>query len=120
MPILEIIRDSTLTNIHVKFEEIAKNLSRLTTYADDNHLYYAHPCDTALKNTLEVHTNSAIDWFINNYMDANPHKFQNIVLGGKPDISFSVSIHENLILPANNIRVLGVTLDVIASSLMLT
>ena len=47
----------------------------IANYADDNHLYYAHHCDIALKNNLEVDTNSAIDWFINNYMDANPHKF---------------------------------------------
>ena len=44
-------------------------------------------------------------------MDAKPHKFQSIVLGGKRDISFSVSVQENLILPTDNIRVLGVTLD---------
>ena len=44
-------------------------------------------------------------------MDANPHKFQSIVLGGKREISFSVSVQENLILPTDNIRVLGVTLD---------
>ena len=59
-------------------------------YADDNHVYYAHHCDIALKNT---------------HMDANPHKFQSIVLDGKREISFLVSVQENLILPTDNIRV---------------
>ena len=45
-------------------------------------------------------------------MDANPHKFQSVVLGGKREISFSVSVQENLILPTDSIRVLGgVSLD---------
>ena len=39
---------------------------KIANYADDNHFYYAHPYDIALKNTLEVDTNSAIDWFFNN------------------------------------------------------
>ena len=43
-------------------------------------------------NVVDCHDNSAMDWFVNNYMDANPHKFQSIVLGGKRDISFSVSV----------------------------
>ena len=45
-------------------------------------------------------------------MDANPHKFQSIVLGRKRDISLSVSFQQNLILPTDNIKVLGVTLEV--------
>ena len=44
-------------------------------------------------------------------MDANPHKLQSIFLGRKRDISFSISVQENLILPTDNIKVLGVTLD---------
>ena len=79
----------------------------IANHADDIHLYYAHHYDITLKNTLEIDTNSAIDWFINNYMDANPHKFQSIILGRKRDISFSVSVQENLILPTDNIKVLG-------------
>ena len=87
------------------------DICEIAYYADVNHLYYAHHCDITLKNTLEVVTNSAIDWFINNYMDANPHKFQSIVLGRKRDISFLVSVLENLILPTDNITVFMVTLD---------
>ena len=44
-------------------------------------------------------------------MDARPHKFQSIVLGRNRDISFSISVQENLIVPTDNIKVLGVTLD---------
>ena len=85
----------------------------IANYADDDYLFFAHHCDIALKNTLEVDTNSAIDWFINNSMDANPHEFQNIVLGGKRDTSYSISVQENLIVPTDNIKVFisGFTLD---------
>ena len=44
-------------------------------------------------------------------MEANPHKFQSVVLGRKRDMSFPISIQKNLIVPTNNIKVLGVTLD---------
>ena len=100
-----------LFNIFLNDLFYVKMNCEIANYADDKHLYYAHHCDIALKNTLEVDTNSAIDWFINNYMDANPHKFQSIVLGRKRDISFSISVQENLIVPTDNIKVLGVTLD---------
>ena len=63
------------------------------------------------QHTLEIDTKSVIDWFVNNYMDANPHKIQSIVQCGKREMSFSVSVQKNLSLPTNNIRVLGVTLD---------
>ena len=75
-----------LFNIFLNDLFYVKMNCEIANYADDNHLYYAHHCDITLKNTLEVDTNSAIDWFINNYMDANPHKFQSIVLGRKRDI----------------------------------
>ena len=83
----------------------------IVKYVDDNHLCYAHHCDITMKNIFEVDTNSAIDWFMNNHMDANPHTFQRSVLGGKRDMSFLVSIQENLILLTDNIKILRVTLD---------
>ena len=83
----------------------------IANYVDDNHNYYAHHCDIIIKNILEVDTNSAIDWFINNHMDANPHKIQSSILGRKRNTSFSVSVQENLILLTDNIKILRVTLD---------
>ena len=40
-----------------------------------------------------------------------PHKFLSIVRGWKRDISFSVSVRENLILPTYSTKVFGVTLN---------
>ena len=53
----------------------------------------------------------AISWFDNNYMDANPDKFQCISLDrfGRPPIS--ISIEGNTIPSSDSIKVLGVTLD---------
>ena len=108
------------------------NVKMICEIADDNHLYYAQHCDIALKSTLDVDKNSAIDWFINIYMDANRHTFQKYCLGQKQDIWFSISVQENLIVPKtnyldimsrivlpDNIKLLGVILNdqMITSSL---
>ena len=58
-----------LFNIFLNDLFYVKIYCEIANYADDNHLYYAHHCDVALKNTLEVNTNSVIDWFVINYMD---------------------------------------------------
>ena len=52
----------------------------IANYADDNHLHYAKSCAIILKNVLENDTRAAITRFQNNYMDANPDKFQSIIL----------------------------------------
>ena len=43
-------------------------------------MYYENKCHDVLKNVLENDVNTAIVWFDNNYMCANPDKFQSIIL----------------------------------------
>ena len=80
-------------------------------YADDNHLVNESNCIDTLKVSLEKDAHRAISWFDNNYMDANPDKFQCISLDrfGRPPIS--ISIEGNTIPSSDSIKVLGVTLD---------
>ena len=54
--------------------------SEIANYADDNHLYYEDKCYNVLKSVLENDVISATAWFDNNYMCANPDKFQSIIL----------------------------------------
>ena len=54
--------------------------SEIANYADDNHLYYENKCYDILKNVLENDVISATAWFDNNYMCANPDKFQSIIM----------------------------------------
>ena len=100
-----------LFNIFLNDLFYVKMNCEIANYADDNHLYYAHHCDIALKNTLEMDTNSAIAWFINNNMEANPDKFQSIILGRKRDMLIPISVQNDIIMPTSSIKVLGVTLD---------
>ena len=44
-------------------------------------------------------------------MDANPDKFQIIILNRGGDVSISFSVQDNVILPSDHIKVLGITLD---------
>ena len=83
----------------------------IANYADDNHLYYADDCAITLKNVLENDTRAAIAWFENNYMDANPDKFQSIILNRGGDVSISISVQDDVIIPSDHIKVLGITLD---------
>ena len=80
----------------------------IANYAVDDHLYYAHHFDIALKNTIEVKTNSAIDWFINNHMDAKLDKFQSIVMGRKRIYHYQFLFRR---FANRQYQVLGVTLD---------
>ena len=66
--------------------------SMICNYADDNHLVNESNCIGTLKVSLENDVHRAISWIDNNYMDANPDKFQCISLDrfGRPPISISV------------------------------
>ena len=64
-----------------------------------------------VKSLLEDTTKSALDWFTANDMQANPAKFQAIVLGSKSqeDISFCIDGHD--IIPDKTVKLLGVEID---------
>ena len=49
--------------------------ARLTNYADDNTLSFAHPNFQIVKSCLEAEAAKAIWWFFINLMQANPEKF---------------------------------------------
>ena len=76
----------------------------IANYADDNHLYYADNCAITLKNVLENDTRAAIAWFENNYMDVNPDKFQTIILNRGGDVSISISVQDDVIIPSDHIK----------------
>ena len=82
----------------------------IANHSDDNHLYHADNCAITLKNVLENDTRAAIAWFENNYMDANTEKFQSIILNRGGDVSISISVQDDIIIPSDRIKVLGITL----------
>ena len=85
--------------------------SNICNYADDNHLCNGRRSVDDLKSVLEQDALQAINWFTDNYMDANPEKFQFIAMDRHGHIELSMSISDNTIISSNMMKVLGVTLD---------
>ena len=81
--------------------------SNIVNYADDNHVYFKHKNTEVLCDVLKLDSNT-IGWFEHNYMDANPSKFQGIILGKE---SVTLSAQGQYIPLSNHLKVLGVTLD---------
>ena len=84
----------------------------LFDYLFEFHIVNESNCIDTLKVSLEKDAHCAISWFDNNYMDANPDKFQGISLDrfGRPPMS--IAVERNTIPSFDSIKVLGVTLDI--------
>ena len=100
-----------LFNIFLNYLFYVEMSCEIANYADDNHLYYENKCHNTLKGVLENDVNSATTWFENNYMCANPHKFQSIILNWDGLQSLAISVQDYTIRSNPSIKVLGVTLD---------
>ena len=59
------------------------DVSTIYNYADDNTLSYADHNLNNVISKLESDTQKMLDWFANNLMQANPDKFQALVIGKK-------------------------------------
>ena len=57
-----------------------EHLCTLYNYADDNSISHSHQDMAELKLRLEMSADVAVEWFRNNNMQANPSKFQGIVI----------------------------------------
>ena len=81
----------------------------LYNFAEDNTVSYAHKQVTVLKTVIESETQTTLDWFDDNQMQANPGKFQAIV-GGKKTFSEikSCSVADNTIACEETVKLLGV------------
>ena len=85
--------------------------SPIANYADDNHIYNSNKDFDLLLHVLENDTATAINWFNQNYMNANADKFHTMIMNRKGSISTSISV-ENIVLPSeDNLNVLGINLD---------
>lgn len=86
--------------------------SVLYNYADDNTLSYIHKDLVILKSVLEEESTVLIKWFEENFMQANPDKFQAICVGKKANEGIqSFEIEGNTIKCENSVTLLGVKID---------
>ena len=89
-----------------------ENICSLFNYADDNSLVNTSSTLISLQRKLEVSANVAIHWFKINYMQANPEKFQAMVLKHDPAKHKITLDGGGTAIPTNKcIKLLGVHVD---------
>jgi len=88
------------------------NKCDLYNYADDNTLSYSDSNVENLVQNLESDSQSLIQWFSDNHMQANPDKFQAIALGKKSkDHNLTFNVNGSNIPCDDDVKLLGVTID---------
>ena len=83
----------------------------IANYADDNHVVNRNRDIHMLQISLEQDTSKIVEWFSHNDMDANPDKFQGIILSRSSQANEKLFVNGNEIAMTDIIKVLGVTLD---------
>ena len=101
----------SLFNIFINDLFVVPVCSNIVNYADNIHICYKNKSTEVLCEVLRLDTNNAICWFEQNYMDANPNKFQGIILDKDVPQSIALTAQDYEIPRSNHLKVLGVTLD---------
>ena len=100
---------------NIFLNDLLHNLSDsciIYNYADDNSLSFHHHNPAVVKSVLETASMEAIQWFQENFMLANPDKFQAITLSRDSSITISqFDIGDVVIHPSTEVKMLGFTID---------
>ena len=87
-------------------------INDLYNYADDNTISRHGKTVEIVKSLLEDATTSALTWFTENEMQANPSKFQAFVLGNKsPDSEIKFNVAGSEIPTSKSVTLLGIEID---------
>ena len=103
-----------LFNVFINDMYMFINECTLFNYAVDNSLSCtSHTCmiDHEISN-LQLDGNRAIKWFTDNGMQANPDKFQFMIISSDGNSTLSLTLNENtVIVLEKHVKVLGVVID---------
>ena len=84
----------------------------LYNYADDNSLSCTSPMIDHVISNLQLDGNKAIKWFTDNGVQANPDKFQFMIISSDDNSTRSLTLNENtVIVSEKHVKVLGVVID---------
>ena len=100
-----------LFNIFINDLCLSITNSEVCSFADDNTLY---SCNKNLKHAfsnLKYDLRNVLDWFKINSVQANPSKFQFMVVGVKNIAPFSLNVNGKIIPCSNEAKLLGITFD---------
>ena len=103
-----------LFNIFINDLFVKVEKSKLFNYADDNTLSYADSSYNTIMEVLVSDSKNAMTWFKENFMQANPSKFQVMFLN--PPRNFdpvpkSITIGDCVIEANNQVVLLGISID---------
>ena len=84
--------------------------SEVCNFADDNTLYSSNKDLDHVFNNLYYDLNNLLDWFKFNFLNANPNKFQFMVLGANKNKSFSINVRGINIPSKDEVILLGLLL----------
>ena len=85
----------------------------LYNYADDNSISTASPCVHDVVSNLKTDCNNIMEWFSVNGLQANPSKFQFMLLSSSniDNSNISLCIDDITLKPEPHVKILGVFLD---------
>jgi ribonuclease P/MRP protein subunit RPP40 len=86
----------------------------MLNYADDNTNYACDANHEVVLSKLHIDANIAIQWFTDNYMQANPSKFQVIFLKPKKKLDpfpMSIDVSGKSIKRETSVKLLGIQID---------
>ena len=102
----------TVFNVFINDMYLFINKCTLYNYTDDNSLSCAATEVEQIMSSLQMDGNKVIQWFTDNGMQANPSKFQFMVISPDDDCAQSLVLNENTILVSEkHVQVLGVIID---------
>ena len=87
--------------------------SDLHNFADDNTIALTCKNLNDLLPTLEKKSESAVDWFRNNNMTANPDKSQAVIMNKRREIQIThiLKTYKNEIQTTKSVKILGIEID---------
>ena len=90
---------------------MAINTCDMYNYADDNTISACCDSKQQVIDTLMAQSTTAMNWFKANMMQANPGKFQAIILNEPSDSRTTLTVGNTIITTDESVKLLGVHLD---------
>ena len=102
-----------LFNIYINDIFMFNKESNIYNYADDNCVSYASPSIAHIEKVLTAEIETLMEWFRNNSLEANPKKFQSMLLRSRKPVTenMDISISSSPISVSDSIKVLGIHVD---------
>ena len=85
--------------------------SGVCNFADNNTLYSVGKNIENVVSDLKIDLVRVMEWFKINSLQANPGKFQLMVLGNKDEISFNIHVNNVKIKNSNEVTLLRIKID---------